>query len=205
MIEGIHILRASLGDIWADLWTTAVCNLLWIFSWILIIPGPPATMAMFYYGNRLAHGEPADVKDFLGAMRRYWKTGWQWGLVSVILTAVLVADIVLTGHLGNSIWVRFFQGFYLAALCIWLIVQLFALPFLFEQAKPNLRQALRNGAVMLGRNISFSLALAALLLCTLLVGMFLFMVSVVAGGSLLALAGNHAVINRLEEAESARV
>ncbi|MCL4559742.1 MAG: DUF624 domain-containing protein [Chloroflexi bacterium] len=198
MIEGMHILKASLGDIWADLLTTAVCNLLWVFSWILILPGPPATIAMFYYGNRLAHGEPTDVKDFLGAMRRYWKTGWQWGLVNAALIAVLVADILLTGGLGSSAWVHVFQGLYVAALCIWLIVQLFALPFLFEQEKPSLRQALRNAAVMLGRNIGFSLGLATLLACTLIAGMFLFMVSVVAGGSLLALAGNRAVINRLE-------
>jgi hypothetical protein len=94
--------------------------------------------------------------------------------------------------------VRILQGLYLALLAAWLLVQLYALPFLLEQDTPGVFQALRNGAVMLGRNIRFSVMFGFLLGLALLLGIPVFMLSVAFGGVLIALAGNHAVLNRLE-------
>jgi hypothetical protein len=80
---------------------------------------------------------------------------------------------------------------------VWLLLQLYVLPLLFEQEVPSIKLALRNGAVMLGRNPLFSATLGALLVLALLVGTLLFAVSLAAGGVFLALVGNHAVLNRL--------
>ncbi|MEN6522456.1 MAG: hypothetical protein ABFD14_01910, partial [Anaerolineaceae bacterium] len=56
-----QIIYLALRDIWDDLWTALVINLIWTVCVILIIPGPPATLALFNYSNRLAHGEIADL------------------------------------------------------------------------------------------------------------------------------------------------
>ncbi|MFW9894160.1 MAG: hypothetical protein ACFFFO_18290, partial [Candidatus Thorarchaeota archaeon] len=98
---------------------------------------------------------------------------------------------------------RLAQGFYLAVLGIWLFLQLYVLPFLFEQETSSLRLALRNAATMLGANIIFSVMLALLLTVFLLSGTVLFLISFAAGGVFLALAGNHAVLNRLSGYRSA--
>lgn len=198
MADIIPILRASLKDLWDDLFTTAACNLLWLLSVVLVIPGPPATIAIFYYGNRRARGEVADISDFWSALRRYWKPAWRWGIVNLAVVAVLVCDYMLTGRLSQSSFARFMQSFYLAALWAWILLQFFALPFLIEQETPSVRLALRNGAVMMGRNLEFTLALGVLLTLTLLAGTVLFMLSVAAGSVLVAVAGNRAVLNRLE-------
>jgi uncharacterized membrane protein YesL len=167
MVAVIEVIQAAFRDLWSDVWTVLVCNLLWLLSIVLIVPGPPATLALFYFCNRLAHGEVVDLGDFLRAVRQNWGLGWRWGLVNLLLFAILLGDIMLTGEFSQSPLARFTQGFYLAALAVWLLLQLYALPFLFEQEQPALRSAWRNGALMLGRNPGFSVFLGVLVVIIL--------------------------------------
>lgn len=193
----VTVLRLALLDLWDDLWNAVVCNLIWLVSLALVIPGPPATLALFYYANRLAHGEAADLGDFFRALRRYWSPAWRWGLANLALLLILAGDIALLTPSGPAITLRLAQGFYLALLLIWLLLQLFTLPFLFEQETPRLRQAWRNAAVLLGRQIGFSLALALGLGITLFIGAVAFLVSLAAGGVFTAIAANRAVLYQL--------
>lgn len=197
MRTALRILREAIKAAWDDLWTTMACNILWILCVVLIIPGPPATLALFYYANRIAQGEVTDLNDFWRALRRYWWAGWRWGLVNLALIGFLIGDFYLTGDLSQSSFAQFAQGFYLAALAGWLGLQFFALPFLFEQEKPSVRQALRNGAVLIGKNPGFCLALGALIAFGFVLGMLLFMLSFAFGFVILAVAANLAVRNRL--------
>jgi hypothetical protein len=195
--DTLNTLRVGFRALWSDLFSTALCNLLWLVSMLLVIPGPPATAALFYYGNRKAHGEVTGVGDFFFALKKYWWVGWRWGLINLALIAILWGDYRLTGHLSQSNWAHFVQGFYLAVLAAWLLIQLYALPFLFEQKDPGVRDALRNSAVMLGRNIGFSVLLGCLLILILAAGIPLFMLSLASGGVFLAVVGNQAVIRHL--------
>jgi hypothetical protein len=191
------IVRQSLGDLWKDLWSTAVINLAWLICQALVIPGPPASLALFTYGNRLAHGEIAEVGDFWRALRRSWRPAWRWGLVNLALLFLLVGDVRLTGGMGQGPLARFGQSFYLAALGGWCLLQLYALPFLIEQEQASLRLALRNAALMTGRNPVFSFGLMLLLGLTLTIGTLFFLFSVAGGAAFLAIAGNRAVLNRM--------
>lgn len=191
-------MRAALRDLWGDLLTTALCNLLWAVFTVLIVTGPPAMLALFYVANRIARGEPTDPRDFFHGLRRYFGAGWRWGIVNGVMLFLLVGDVILTGRLSQSDWVHLAQGLFAAGLMAWLLLQLYTLPFLFEQDIPSVRQALRNGAVMLGANIPFSLALGLFLAVILFVGTAAFFLSLAAGAMFTALAANHAVLNRLE-------
>jgi positive regulator of sigma E activity len=128
---------------------------------------------------------------------RHFGLGWRWGLVQAIPLFLLVGDVALTGRLGQGPGVRLVQGLYLAGLAVWLLLQLYVLAFLFEQETPSVRLALRNGSLMLGSNLLYSAALGTLLLLVLTAGALFFFVILAAGGIFLALAGNHAVLNRL--------
>ncbi|MGH2538054.1 MAG: DUF624 domain-containing protein [Candidatus Promineifilaceae bacterium] len=192
-----RVIRAALRDTAADLFTTAVVNLLWLLLNALVVAGPPATLALFYVGNRLAHGEVTDPRDFLAGLRRYFGLGWRWGAMNLLAIAFLLGDIALSGRLFDGPTRLLVQGFYAGVLLLWLCLQLYVLPLLFEQEAPRLGLALRNGLVMLGRNPGFSLGLALLLALVLAAGTIFFLVVVAAGGVLVALVGNHAVLNRL--------
>jgi hypothetical protein len=175
-----------------------VVNLVWTLSLCLIIPGPAATLALFYYGSRLAHGEAADFGDYWQAFRHYWGPAWRWGAINLVVIGLLVGDVLLTHPDSTSSWAPFARGFYLAALAGWLVLQWVALAFLFEQEQLNVGQALRNAAVMIGRNPGFTAALAGLLAALLAVGTLLFMLSFAFGGVILAATGSRAVQNRLQ-------
>lgn len=176
-----------------------IVHLLFLFGNILIIFGPPVTLALFFYGNRIAHGERADERDFLAAIRNYWSPAWRWGFINLLAVGILTGDYYLIGKLaGNSNHSYLIQGFYLMILAGWALLQLFSLPFLFEQKQPSVLRALRNGVVFIGQNFILVLVLALLLVLSLTVGTLTFMLTFVFGGALVAFAGNHAVVEQLE-------
>jgi uncharacterized membrane protein YesL len=200
MSSALKILGLSFRDVWQELWTILIVHILFLLGMILIIPGPPVTLALFSYGNKIAHGEPADERDFLKAVRQYWKPAWRWGLINLLTIGVLTADYYLMGKMAvNSNQAQIVQGFYLTLLAGWSLLQLFALPFLFEQKQPSVLRALRNGAVFIRRNLMVVLVLTFLMLLSLTAGTLAFMLTFVFGGAWIAFASNHAVLEHLAD------
>jgi uncharacterized membrane protein YesL len=194
----LYILRDALQDIWADLWTMLACNLFWLVANALIIPGPPATLALTYFGNHTAHGEVTDFSDFCAAFCKNWGPSWRWGAINFGVTLILFGDYVLTGRMLQDPWKVYLQGLYIALYAGWITLQFFALPFLFEQSNMSVRQALRNAVVLVGKNMGFVLAIALLLFLILAVTTAAFLLSVMVGPAFIACASNRSVINRYE-------
>ncbi len=110
----------------------------------------------------------------------------------------LIGDLILTSYQSQTQGAIFFSGIYITLIIFWTLLQVFALPFLLEQEKSSVLQALRNGIVMIGKNPFFCLLFLFLILITLTLGTVAFMLSVAFGGTLVAFAGNRAVLNQLE-------
>jgi len=198
MNAALKILGLSFRDVWQELWTILIVHILFLLGMILIIPAPPAMLALFSYGNRIAHGETANERDFLEAIRKYWKPAWRWGLINLLMIGLLTGDYYLIGNMaGNSNQAYLIQGFYITLLAGWFLLQLFALPFLFEQKQPSVLQAMRNAAVFIRKNLILALALTLLLILSLTAGTLAFMLTFVFGGALIAFASNHAVLEHL--------
>ncbi|RPJ26572.1 MAG: hypothetical protein EHM33_11140 [Chloroflexi bacterium] len=196
----LKILGLSFRDTWQEFGTILIVHLLFLLGTVLIIPGPPATLALFFYGNKIARGETANERDFLHAIRAYWGPAWRWGFINLAVIGLLIGDYYLTGKLAsNSNTVHFIQGLYIALLAGWLLLQIFTLPFLFEQEQPAVLQALRNAAVFIRSNLLFVLVLALLLGLSLAAGMLTFMLTFAFGGALVAFAGNRAVLKDLPD------
>ncbi|HEY3475084.1 MAG TPA: DUF624 domain-containing protein [Anaerolineales bacterium] len=194
----LRIVGLALRDTWQELWTILIVNLLFLLGVVLIIPGPPAILALFYYGNNIAHGEDATERDFLRAIREYWGAAWRWGLMNLIVIGVLTGDYYLIGKLMNSASYRaLLQGMYITLLGAWLMLQLFTLPFLFEQQQPRVIQAVKNAAVFIRKNLILVIMLTLLLGLSLVAGILAFMLTFALGGAFLAFASNRAVINDL--------
>jgi uncharacterized membrane protein YesL len=175
-----------------------VVNLFWLLANFLVIPGPPATLALFDYTNRVAHGEVTDLTEFWRVFRSHWGVAWRWGGINLGVILFLIADIVLTGQLQGA-WTSYLQGVYIAGLLGWLALQLLSLPFLFEQETMNIRQAFHNARVLLANNPGFVVLLLISLLLILVLFTAAFMLSLMFGAVFLACAGNRAVLSRLGE------
>jgi hypothetical protein len=186
-------------DVWQELWTILIVQLLFLLGQVLIILGPAVTVALFFYGNRVAHDEMASERDFLRAVRDYWKPAWRWGALNFLVIGLLAGDFVLTGRsVSRPDLASFLQGLYAILLASWLLFQVFALPFLFEQEQPSVLQAFRNATVFVRRNPVLVFVLGLLLLISLLLGMLVFMLTFVFGAALIAFTGNRAVLQSLE-------
>ena len=200
MSMALGILRLSLQDIWQELGTILIVNLLFLVATILVIPGPPAALALFYYGNRIAHDEIATERDFLRAIREYWGPAWRWGFINLIVIGLLTGDYYLVDRLTeNTDMAAFVQGLYVTLLAGWLLLQWFTLPFLLEQKEPRVGQAFRNAALFMSKNFVFVFILALLLILSLMIGTLVFMLTFVFGGAFVAFAGNRAVLSALSE------
>jgi hypothetical protein len=194
-----RIMGMAFRDVWQELWTILIIQLLFLLGQFLIILGPPVTVALFFYGNRIAHDEIATERDFLKAILRYWKPAWRWGGLNLLVIGLLVVDYSLTGKwMGNADLASFMQGLYVALLVLWLLLQIFVLPFLFEQEQPSVIQALKNATLFLRRNLILVLVLSVLLAISLAVGTLAFMLTLVFGAALISFTGNHAVREALE-------
>ena len=199
MRAALRTIGLAFHDVWKELWTIMVIHLLFLFGNLLIVLGPPVTVALFFYCNRIAHDEVANERDFLDAIRNYWRPAWRWGFINLLIVGLLVGDYYLTGKLvRNPDTVSWFQGLYITLLAAWLLVQIFALPFLFEQEEPRVSQALRNSVIFIRNNFIFVLVLALLLAISLTLGTLAFMLTFVFGGAFIAFASNHAVLEHLE-------
>ncbi len=84
------------------------------------------------------------------------------------------------------------------------MLQFFALPFLFEQEEMKVGQAMRNSALMIGRNLGFSFLLGLSLLIFLTVATLAFALGIVYGAVFLALAGHFAVNDQLASIRAER-
>jgi len=170
-----------------------VVNFLWIFANLLVIPGPPATIALQAYANRIIHGEVSDLRDFWREFKSSWGVGWHWGAVNLVVWVLLAVNYYLVSNALNLNLGSFLQGLYITVGLAWFMLQFFALPFLFEQEQMKISQALRNSALMIGRNLGFSFLFGLSLLVFLVLTTLTFALSIMFGAIFLALAGNFAV------------
>lgn len=200
MRAALKSIGLAFRDVWQELWTILIVHLIFLFGNLLIVTGPPVTVALFFYGNRIAHGESANERDFLNAIREYWKPAWRWGFVNLLVVGLLAGDYYLTGTLAHdSNTVYWIQSLYLTLLSVWVLLQIFSLPFLFEQEQPSVIQALRNSTVFIRRNLILVLTLALLLVLSLMIGTLAFMLTFVFGGAFVAFASNHAILEDLPD------
>jgi hypothetical protein len=198
MREAIGTVAAALEDIWDHLFITVGCCLIWLLCALLLIPGPPATVALVDVARRIRSREEITVGDYLRSIWAHFGLGWRWGLVALPVALVLGVDFRIAPDLLAD-WLalpaRVFTGLVLA---LWLMLQLYAVPLLFEQVKPSVLLAQRNAAVMALRHPGYMAALALIAALLLWVSLLLIVVNLLAGPMFVAFLGVRAVRERLE-------
>lgn len=205
MQDAIRVVWDALRSLWDNLFLVVFCSLVWLFLVMLIIPGPPATVALFWVADQIVdRAHLLDFGDYLRAIVRYFWLGWRWGLVNLVAVVVLLVDVrVIPQILPASVAVPVQFAVYLA-LGVWLVINFFALAFLFQQKELSVRQALRNGAVLLLKHPLFALVLVSVVALLLWLSVLLVIVNFLFGPMFVALVSAHAVADRLAIFRAAR-
>lgn len=193
----LQTLGRALSDFWYQWVVLMLINVLWLLCCVTIVLAPPATFGMFYATNELANGRGVGYADFFAGLRRFFKIGWLWGILNVIAFFLVWLNIQFYGQVAES-WSLTLLFLTLIVAATWLMVQLFAVPYLIEQERKHLGIAMKNALFTLLATPLYSFLLA------LFVGTFLYLIMTQAIAVLLgapafvALLSNRAVLNRLE-------
>lgn len=193
----VQVLVNALGTWWDDWVNQTVINLVWAVCQVTIVLGPPATFGMAYVANRLVHGEATGLSGWWQGLRRYFVVSWLWGLANLIVAVVLYANLVMYGSF-EGFWGPLLQGAALSVVALWVVVQLYAVPFLMEQTEPKLVQAWRNGLFTLLAAPGYSLVLIVAVASILALSFVTLAPLILGGPCLILVIGNQAVIERLE-------
>jgi uncharacterized membrane protein YesL len=150
MKASFSVIVRTLTELWESAFLSIFCSLMWLFLTLLIIPGPPATVAIYDIARRIVTHEPMmEFGDYLKAVKKNFGVGWRWAAINLPVLTVLLVDIrVLPRLLSPSLAVPI-QTFTYLILAIWLVLNWLGLAFLFQQKEVSLIQALRNAGVLL--------------------------------------------------------
>lgn len=204
MKNALRVVRAAIVDLWDSVFLMIFCNLVWLFLVLLIIPGPPATLALFDMAERFArHEHLLEFRDYLRAVGRRFGLSWRWAAINIPVLALLLIDIAVVPRMVSPSAALVFQWFFIFALALWLVANWYALAFLFQQKEPSLRLALRNGAVLLFQNPLFTLVLVVITAVLIGLSLVLVIVNLLFAPMLVALISTHAVLDRLEPLRAA--
>jgi uncharacterized membrane protein YesL len=196
-VSAFAVLLRALGDWWRDWVNMAVLNLAWMLCWLTIILGPPATFVAYRVANDFVHGRTLYPRELPGMLRRYFLRAWLWFLLQLAVAGGVLLNLRFYGGLSGGLGIVL-AGATLVVAGLWLLLQLYALPYLMEQGRPGLGLALRNSllTVLASPIHALLLALASavlLALCVRLPFLLLFGVPM-----LVAVTGTHMLLDRLE-------
>jgi uncharacterized membrane protein YesL len=198
MKNAFQVVRSAIVDLWDHVFLVIFCSLVWLFLVLLIIPGPPATLALFDIAQRIAQREHLlEFRDYLRAVRNRFGAGWRWGALNGLVVAILLIDIRVVPRMVSPSVALSIQLFLALVLVFWIVVNWYALAFLFQQKEPSVRQALRNGGVLLLQHPFFTLLLVVITAVLLWLSTVLIIVNLLFGPMLVALISTHAVLDRL--------
>ncbi len=117
----------------------------------------PATAAVYYCTNRLAHGELLEVRQFWPAFRRFLWRGWLLALADLGLGLLLVLNVWFYWSIGQpGLWILSVIFAYL--LVLWFMVQGYLFSLLVELNQP-VRLVIRNALFMVIDKLGLTLGL----------------------------------------------
>lgn len=199
MRDALQVVRAAIVDLWDHAFLVIFCSLVWLFLVLLIIPGPPATLAIFSISRSIVANEYLlEFRDYLRAVWRNFGVGWRWAAINIPVLLILAVDIRVVPQMFSTTIAASIQLAFYLALGFWIVVNWYALAFLFQQEKASVLQALRNGGVVLLRYPGFSLVLIVATAALLALTFVFVIVNMLFGPMLMGLISTHAVISRLE-------
>lgn len=172
------VIVRTVSELWENAFLSIFCSLLWLFLTLLIIPAPPATMAIYDIAGRIVAHEPMiEFSDYPRAVKRYFGLGWRWAAINLPVLTVLLVDIRVVPRLFSPSFAIPIQTFTYLILAVWLVLNWLALAFLFQQKEVSLLQALRNAGVLLLSHPFKTFIIVCLTILLLWLSLFLIIVN----------------------------
>lgn len=140
----LAILSAATRRAWDEYMSVLVISAAWLLAQVLIIPGPPATAALFAMARATHDGMYWNAVDAWVAFRAQFWPAWRWGLPNLLVIIIGLYNISVFWNVPG-IWAGL-RWLWLAALLVWLGLNLFYWPFYLAAADRSWRNTYANCA-----------------------------------------------------------
>jgi len=144
-VNPLSILAAAARRVWEEWLSVVVFSALWLLAQVLIIPGPPATAALFALARATYDGTYWGAPDAWAAFRAHFWAAWRWGLPNLLVLGVGLYNLSVFGNVPGGIWSGL-RWVWVVALLAWVALNLFYWPFYFAADDRSLRNTYANCA-----------------------------------------------------------
>ncbi|MCS7054616.1 MAG: DUF624 domain-containing protein [Thermoflexales bacterium] len=198
MVDAFRVVVKTFKDIWGEMFNLVLMNVFTMLCIAVVIPGPPAVMALYAVCNRIANDYAISWEHYFAAFREHFRKGWLYAIAALVITALIFFNFWWYGAtFGDAVWVQWVQGAWLAAAFFWLVINFYVHAFYMEQQDRRWRIALRNSALVAGANPLFTLTLLAVAGALMIVALAITPLFILLGLTTWAMLGSEAVVNRV--------
>ena len=215
--EAMAVFWQTLRDVWEELYSLAIANLVWLFSWALPVVLASwigaqvpilffvsiflalcalaiTTSGMYVVSNRVARGRTFHFFDFVEGIKVFWWRSLLWLLGNVIFVGLVAMNVVFYPNQFQGLWAIMFSGLWLAVGAFWLSMQIYFWPILIELEEPKLLLAWRNSAYSILANPFYAFFMVSFTVVLLALSVALTLPFIFVGMGLLAILANNAVL-----------
>lgn len=181
--------KEAMMDMWDALIPMVGLNLIWFVLTILVVTAFPATGALYYATNRIAHGEAAGTGTFFEGFKEQFWTSWKWGIINLIIYSLLIMNIWFYGQFEGWFFL-ILQSLFFSFTLIYTSMLIYVYPFLLEQEQPSLRVAIRNSFAVFVRFMVRSFGLLIFIILLVVVSIILPPLWILVTGSVILYLAN---------------
>jgi len=144
-MSSASILATATRRFWDEYLSALVISSLWLLAQVLILPGPPATAALFAMSRATYDGTYWGAPDAWAAFREHFWAAWRWGLPNLLVLGLGLYNLSVFWNVPGGVWAGL-RWLWAVALLAWLALNLFYWPFYFAAGDRSLRNTYANCA-----------------------------------------------------------
>ena len=199
MIAGLRAVWRGLRHLNERGYTYIWTNVLWALLTLPLVTAPAAWAGLVKVSHAAQTQPRVEIGLFWDGFRQNLRRGLVMFVLNVIVIVVNVVNLAAYGG-QTGLAASFARGVWILALAVWLALQLYLWPLLYEMKQPRLLGAMRNALVMMYLNPLFTLTVVLCALLIVFVSTVLMTAWILVSGSALAAIATSAVFDRLEAA-----
>lgn len=198
MLDALRVAWKTLQDLWDEMFYLVLMNVLTLLLMLLVIPGPPAWVALNAVCVRVANEYAISWETYFRAFRIHFLKAWIYSAMSLAALALIGLNFWWYGAVfGDQVWAQWVRGAWLAAAVFWLALNFYAVAFYLEQEDKRWRVAARNALLTAGAFPLFTLTLIVVGGLVMALSVLFTPLFVMLGLAFWALLGAEATANRI--------
>lgn len=139
----LSVFSFALRRSWDEWISVVVLSAVWLAAQVLIIPGPPATAALFAMARRTYDGVYWSAGDVWSAFKELFGPAWKWALPNIVIIGLSLYNISTFWNVPGGVWLVL-RAVWLTALLVWLALNLFYWPFRLAAEDQSMRNTYAN-------------------------------------------------------------